>query len=37
MTTPLPITHIVFGLKIPEGRRCNENVFSPTLIVWPIN
>lgn len=34
-TTPLPITPMVPGCSMPEGRRWNLNVLSPTTIVCP--
>lgn len=34
-TTPFPMTPIVPGWSIPDGKRWNLKVLSPTTMVWP--
>ena len=34
-TTPLPITGMHLGFRIPEGNRCSAYRSPPTTIVWP--
>lgn len=34
-TTPFPMTPMVPGCSIPDGRRWNLNVLSPTTMVCP--
>ena len=35
MTTPLPMTGVQPGVRIPEGSRCRAYFSSPMTIVWP--
>lgn len=34
-TTPLPMTGVHSGVRIPEGRRWSAYFWSPTTTVWP--
>ena len=35
ITTPLPMTHVFSGRKMPDGIRCSTYFLPPVMTVWP--